>query len=281
MLRALTVAAAGLIAVLGVAFAAGEAEDPEDYPFSFESPVGNYDMAAVQRGFQVYNQVCAACHAMEHLSYRHLGEEGGPFALYRVRDHETGNPALQVGRPANGGTFVDVVDNPYVRSIAESHQITDVDPNSGQLTDRPGRISDRFRRPFPNEIAARASNGGAYPVDLSVITSARHGGADYIRSLLMGYNGHNEGTLYGNRYFPGGMLAMPPPLSDGVVAYADANVPQTTEQYATDVASFLQWSADPHMEERKRTGIVVLAFLIVLAGLMYLAYKQVWRGESH
>jgi len=281
MLRALTVAAAGLIAVVGVAFAAGEAEHPEDYPFSFESPTGSYDMAAVQRGFQVYNQVCAACHAMEHLAYRHLGEEGGPFALYEVQDHETGDPALQVGRPAHGGRFVDVVDNPYVRSIAESHQITDVDPNSGQLTDRPGRISDRFRRPFPNEIAARASNGGAYPVDLSVITSARHGGADYVRSLLMGYDGHNEGTLYGNRYFPGGMLAMPPPLSDGVVAYSDANVPQTTEQYATDVATFLQWSSDPHMEERKRTGIVVLAFLIVLAGLMYLAYKQVWRGESH
>ena len=281
MLRALTVAAAGLIAAVGVAFAASEAEHPEDYPFSFESVTGSYDMAAVQRGFQVYNQVCAACHAMEHLAYRHLGEEGGPFALYEVRDHETGNMTMQVGKPAHGGSFVDVVDNPYVRSIAESHQITDVDPNSGQLTDRPGRISDRFRRPFPNEIAARASNGGAYPVDLSVITSARHGGADYIRSLLMGYDGHNEGTLYGNRYFPGGMLAMPPPLSDGVVAYSDANVPQTTEQYSTDVATFLQWAADPHMEERKRTGIVVLAFLIVLAGLMYLAYKQVWRGESH
>lgn len=281
MLRALTVAAAGLIAAVGVAFAASEAEEPEKYPFSFESPTGSYDMAAVQRGFQVYNQVCAACHGMEHLSYRNLGEEGGPFALYRVRDHETGEPALQIGPAAQGGTFVDVVDNPYVRSIAESHQITDVDPNSGQLTDRPGRISDRFRRPFPNEIAARASNGGAYPVDLSVITSARHGGARYIRSLLMGYDGRTEGTLHHNRYFPGGWLAMPAPLSDGVVAYSDANVPQTTEQYATDVATFLQWAADPHMEERKRTGIVVLAFLIVLAGLMYLAYKQVWRGESH
>jgi ubiquinol-cytochrome c reductase cytochrome c1 subunit len=281
MLRALTAAAAAAIAIVGVAFAASEAEHPEDYPFSFDSPVGSYDMASVQRGFQVYNQVCASCHALEHLSYRHLGEEGGPFALYRVRNHETGEMEMQIGKPAHGGSFVDVVDNPYVRSIAEAHMITDIDPNSGQLTDRPGRISDRFRRPFPNEIAARASNGGAYPADLSVITLARHGGADYIRSLLMGYDGQTEGVLHHNRYFPGGWLAMPAPLSDGMVAYSDAEVPQTVEQYATDVTHFLQWAADPHMEERKRMGIVVLAFLVVLAGLMYLAYKQVWRGESH
>lgn len=280
MLRALSVAAAAAIAALGVAFAAGEAEHPEDYRYSFDSPVGGYDMASVQRGFQVYNQVCAACHSMDHLSYRHLGEEGGPFALYEVRNHETGEPELHVGKPAHGGSFVDVVDNPYVRAIAESRMISDIDPNSGQVTERPGRISDRFWRPFPNEIAARAVNGGAYPVDLSVITSARHGGADYIRSLLLGYTGHNEGVLYGNRYFPGGMIAMPPPLNEGAVAYADGTA-TSIEQYAADVAHFLQWAADPHMEARKRMGIVVLAFLLALAALMYLAYKQVWRGESH
>jgi ubiquinol-cytochrome c reductase cytochrome c1 subunit len=280
MLRALSVVAALGIGALGVAFAAGEAEHPHNYPYSFDSPVGGYDMAQVQRGFQVYNQVCASCHGMDHLAYRHLGEEGGPFAAYHVRDHETGEEKMQVGRPEHGGRFVDVVDNPWVRSIAESHTISDVDPNSGQLTDRPGRISDHFRRPFPNEIAARASNGGAYPPDLSVITSARHGGADYIRSLLVGYDGHNEGTLYGNRYFPGGMIAMPPPLVEGAVSYADGTA-TTVEQYATDVSAYLQWAADPHMEERKRTGMVVLAFLIALAGLMWLAYKGVWRNESH
>ncbi len=281
MLRALSAAAAVVIAAVGVAFAAAEADHPQDYPFSFDSPVGSYDMASVQRGFQVYNQVCAACHGLDHLSYRNLGEEGGPFAVYRVRDHETGEPTLQVGRPAHGGTFVDVVDNPYVRAIAETAMINDIDPNSGQPVERPGRISDRFRNPFPNEIAARAVNGGAYPPDLTVINLARHGGADYIRSLLIGYDGEVNGTLYHNRYFPGGWIAMPPPLGEGVVPYTDPEVPQTPEQYATDVAHFLQWTADPHMEERKRTGIVVLAFLIVLAGLMYLAYKQVWRGESH
>lgn len=280
MLRAISAAAALVVVGCGVAWAAVHGEHPEEYPFSFESPVGSYDMAAVQRGFQVYQQVCSNCHSMDHLAYRHLGEEGGPFAVYNVRDHETGEPALHVGKPEHGGTFVDVVDNPYVRSIAESHQITDIDPNSGQLTDRPGRISDHFRRPFPNEIAARASNGGAYPPDLSVITSARHGGADYIRSLLSGYDGQINGTLHHNPYFAGGWIAMPPPLVEGAVPYSDGTA-TTVEQYATDVAAFLQWAADPHMEERKRTGFVVLAFLIALAGLMYLAYKGVWRGESH
>jgi ubiquinol-cytochrome c reductase cytochrome c1 subunit len=280
MLRAISIAAAVAAISVGAAFAVGEAEHPHDYPYSFDSPVGGYDMGQVQRGFQVYNQVCASCHSMDHLAYRHLGEEGGPFALYNVRNHETGEPEMHVGKPAHGGTFVDVVDNPYVRAIAEAHMITDTDPNSGQPVERPGRISDHFRRPFPNEIAARASNGGAYPVDLSVITLARHGGADYIRSLLVGYDGHNEGTLYGNRYFPGGLIAMPPPLAEGAVPYADGTA-TTVEQYATDVAAFLQWAGDPHMEERKRLGMVVLAFLIALAGLMWLAYKQVWRNESH
>ncbi len=280
MLRVLSAAAAVIVASFGIAFAASEAEHPENHPFSFESPVGSYDMAAVQRGFQVYQQVCSTCHSMDHLAYRHLGQEGGPFALYMVRSHETGEMEPHVGKPAHGGTFVDVTENPYVRAIASGVTIVDVDPNSGQLADRPGRISDRFRRPFPNEIAARASNGGAYPVDLSVITSARHGGADYIRSLLIGYDGTSEGTLYHNRYFPGGKIAMPPPLAEGAVPYADGTA-TTVEQYATDVATFLQWSADPHMEERKRMGFVVLAFLVVLSGLLYLAYKQVWRGESH
>lgn len=280
MLRALTLSAVAAVAVAGVAFAAGEAEHPEDYAFSFDSPVGGYDMGAVQRGFQVYSQVCSTCHSLNHLSYRHLGEEGGPFAVYRVRNHETGEEELHVGKPEHGGRFVDVTDNPYVRAIAAAATISDIDPNSGQPTDRPGRISDRFRRPFANEIAGRAANAGAYPPDLSVITSARHGGADYVRSILLGYTGETEGALHRNRYFPGGKIAMPPPLTEGAVSYSDGTE-STVEQQATDVVTFLQWAADPHMEQRKKTGIVVLAFLFALAGLLYLAYKQVWRGESH
>jgi len=281
MLRAISAAAALIVVGCGVALAAVHGEHPEEYPFSFESPVGSYDMAAVQRGFQVYQQVCSSCHSMDHLAYRHLGEEGGPFSLYIVRNHETGEPEPHVGRPEHGGTFVEVTENPYVRAIAAGVTIVDIDPNSGQPADRPGRISDHFRRPFPNAIAAAASNGGAAPPDLSVMTSARHGGARYVRSLLMGYDGQVNGTLHHNPYFPGGWLAMAPPLVDGVVPYSDPETPQTVDQYATDVATFLQWSADPHMEQRKRLGVVVLAFLAVLAGLLYLAYKQVWRNESH
>jgi cytochrome c1 len=280
MLRAITIAAASLVAALGVAIAAGEAEHPHDHAYSFDSPFGGYDMGEVQRGFQVYSQVCSTCHGMDNLAYRHLGEKGGPFATYRVRNHETGEPELQVGKPAHGGAFVDVTDNPYVRAIASAVTITDVDPNSGQLADRPGRISDYFRNPFPNEIAARATNGGAYPPDLSTITLARHGGADYVRAILTGYDGQTQGALHHNPYFPGGYIAMPPPLVEGAVAYANG-APTTVEQYATDVTAFLQWAADPHMETRKKTGLIVLAFLFALASVLYLAYKQVWRGESH
>lgn len=280
MKRVFTTAAVALAAIAGIAFAAGEAEHPHDHPYSFDSPLGAYDMAEVQRGFQVYQQVCSSCHGMDNLAYRHLGERGGPFAAYRVRNHETGAEELQIGPSGHGGRFVAVNDNPYVRAIASAVTISAIDPNSGQLADRPATISDHFRNPFPNEIAARAGNGGAYPPDLSTITLARHGGADYIRSLLMGYDGQTQGVLHHNRYFPGGWIAMPPPLVEGAVAYADGS-PTTVEQYATDVTAFLQWAADPHMETRKRTGIVVLAFLLLLSGLLYLAYKQVWRGESH
>jgi cytochrome c1 len=277
LIIAASIAAAALV---GVAFAAGEAEHPKQANFSFDSPTGVYDMAAVQRGFHVYQQVCAACHAMDHLAYRHLGEEGGPFALYRVRNHESGEEENHVGRPEHGGRFISVTDNPYVRSIAEGVQIADVDPNTGAPIERPGRISDRFRRPFANEAAARTANGGAYPPDLSVITSARHGGANYIYSVLTGYTGTQEGTLYENPYFPGHMIAMPPPLHDGAVTFDDGTN-GTVDQQARDVTTFLQWAADPKMEDRRRVGLVSLAFLAVLAALLYLAYKQVWRGESH
>ncbi len=282
-LRALASAAIAAAAMAGIAFAAGEAEHPRDYPFSFDSPVGSYDMGAVQRGFQVYAQVCATCHSMDHLAYRHLGEAGGPFAVYRVRNHETGEEEFQVGKPEHGGSFIDVTDNAYVRAIAEAVIIADVDQNTGQPIERPGRISDYFRAPFPNEAAARDANSGAYPPDLSVITLARHGGADYIRALLTGYTGESRGervVQHVNPYFAGGLIAMPPPLIEGAVAYGDGT-PTSVEQYAADVSSFLQWAADPHMEQRKKTGIIVLAFLLALSALLYLAYKQVWRGESH
>ncbi len=281
MLRAFTIGAVAALAALGVAFAAGEAEPPEDYAFSFDSPLGGYEMGSVQRGFQIYTQVCSSCHALEHLSYRNLGEEGGPFAAYSVRNHETGAVETTTRRPEHGGRLVPVTDNPYVRAIAEAASVTDIDQETGMEMQRPARLSDKFRRPFANEAAARAANSGAVPPDLSVIVPARHGGADYVRSLLLGYTGETHGAQHVNRHFPGGLILMRPPLSDGAVVYEDAEVPQTVAQYATDLASFLQWAADPHMEQRKRTGLIVIGFLLVLASLLYLAYKQVWRGESH
>jgi ubiquinol-cytochrome c reductase cytochrome c1 subunit len=281
MLRRLIIAAAALCAAsAGSAFAEGEVAHPHDYQFSFDGPLGSYDMAAVQRGFAVYKQVCAACHSMNHLAYRHLGEEGGPFAAYRVRDHETGEYEVVIGAQGHGGQLLDIADNPFVRAIADDVTINDIDRDSGQPIERPGRPSDRFRAPFPNEAAARASNGGAYPPDLSVITSARHGGADYIQSLLTGYTGESQGAQYVNPYFPGGLISMPPPLMEEMIVYDDGT-PATVEQMSHDVVTFLQWAADPHMVARKKTGFMVLAFLLVLAGLLYLSYKEVWRGESH
>lgn len=277
----LALAALGALAVAAPAVAQ-EGERAPDHRFSFDGPFGNYDMASVQRGFAVYKQVCASCHSMNYLYYRHLGEEGGPFSAYWVHDPATGQRVIRQipGPPEHGGELADISDNPFVRAIADDVQVTDIDSETGQPYERPGRPSDRFKAPFPNEAAARNAYGGAYPPDLTLITSARHGGPDYIKALLTGYTGATEGALHVNRYFPGGLIAMPPPLTAGALTYDDGTE-ATVDQMATDVATFLQWSADPHMEARKRLGFQVIAFLLVLAGLLYLSYKAVWRGESH
>jgi len=281
MLRRLIFAAVATLALSAQAHAQEGAAIP-DYPFSFESPLGAYDMAAVQRGFLVYKTICSNCHSMNGLAYRHLGEEGGPFAAYRVRDEHTGEESLQIGlHPGQHGRLVDISDNLYVKAIAASVQIPDLDPNDGQPIERPGRASDHFKAPFPNEAAARAANGGALPPDLSVITSARVGGADYVRCVLTGYNGEMVGLHYRNKCYPGGLIAMPPPLaSDDLVTYDDGTH-ATQAQMATDVVTFLQWATDPHMEARKSMGVQVLAYLLVLSLLMYLTYKAVWRNEKH
>jgi ubiquinol-cytochrome c reductase cytochrome c1 subunit len=282
MLRGLGIAAVTAAALAGVAFAANEAKAPIDHHFTFNGPLGSYDMSAVQRGFEVYSQICSTCHSMDHLSYRNLGEQGGPFAMYRVLNRHTGEMENRVGLPpGEHGEFVEVVNNPYVRAIAAGVQIPSIDPNTGEQTTRPGLISDHFHRPFANETAARAANNGALPPDLSVIVLAREGGADYVRSILTGYTGQTRGAQYYNDYFAGRLISMPPPLSgDGMVTYTDGTR-ATRAQMATDVVTYLQWAADPHMVERKSMGIQVLAFLLVLTGLLYLAYKAVWRGQSH
>jgi cytochrome c1 len=275
MKRFLTTLAA-LAAVSAPALAAeGEYLPPEPHDWSWEGPFGQFDDAELQRGFLVYQQVCASCHGMDLLSFRNLGQPGGPFE--RIPD------------PAHEGeylTYPNPNDNPVVMQIASEYIITDGPNDVGDMFERPGIPADRFPNPYANPQQAAASNGGAVPPDFSVIVKARSGGAEYIRSLLLGYTDdvpYDVELLPGqhyNEYFPGGVIAMANPLSDGIVAYTDGS-PETVEQYAHDVTAFLTWASEPHMEQRKRMGLAVMIFLLIFAILLWLAYRQVWANVKH
>lgn len=210
--------------------------------------LGTYDRAALQRGFQVYKEVCSACHAMKHLSYRNLADLG-----YKPEE---------------------------IKAIAAQYTVTDGPNDDGEMFERPAVPSDRFRSPFKNDKAARAANNGALPPDLSLIIKSRAGGEDYIFALLTGYEAPpagfalQPGMTY-NAYFSGQQIAMAKPLNDGQVTYSDGTA-ATTEQAARDVAQFLAWAGEPHMEERKRTGLKALLFLLVFAGVMFAAKKKLW-----
>jgi cytochrome c1 len=229
--------------------------------WSFAPPFGTYDRAQLQRGFQVYKGVCAGCHSMRLLSYRNLGEAGGPEFSEKA-----------------------------VEAIASQVQITDGPNEQGEMFQRPGRPSDRFRSPFANDQQARAANQGALPPDLSVMAKARPGGPDYIYALLTGYQPAPEGFqvaqgMHYNAAFPGHQIAMPPILQDGAVKYTDGTAP-TLDNYARDVAAFLMWAAEPKLEERHKIGARVMIFLLVFAVIMYLAKRSVWarlhrRHASH
>ncbi|MBP6012738.1 MAG: cytochrome c1 [Alphaproteobacteria bacterium] len=249
----------GLTGAANAAEGALDAKHPEPQTWTWEGPFGHFDRQQLQRGYQVYKEVCAACHAMHLLSFRNLSQPGGP-------------------------EFTEA----QMKAIAASMQVNALD-DKGETIQRPGTPADRFPSPFPNELAARAANNNAYPVDLSVVTKARHGGADYIVALLIGYSDPPSdfsllpGLNY-NAYFQGHQIAMPAPLtSDGQVTYApDAgNPPATKQQMAKDVAAFLTWAAEPKMEERKRMGVKVMIFLIFLSALLYLAYRRLWRDVDH
>lgn len=275
---------------------AGEAEEEHEtetphYPikkptyidWSFGGPFGKYDPQQLQRGFQVYREVCAACHALSKVAFRNLASEQGP----RFGEEE-------------------------VKALAAEYQIPDGPDADGNMFERPGRPSDYMPAPFPNEQAARASFNGAYPPDLSLITKARavkrgvpdfifdmftqyqEMGADYLHALLTGYEDPpagvevGDGQYYNPYFIAGPALAMPPPLSDGGVSYAQnqdetqANdVPETVEQYSQDVTAFLMWAAEPHLAERKSIGFTVMAFLIIFAGLTYYTKKKVWADLPH
>ncbi len=243
--------------------------------WSFAGFFGTFDQAQLQRGFQVYKEVCSACHSMNLVAFRNLGEEGGPH-----------------------------FSEAEVKALAASYTVTDGPNDAGDMFQREGKPYDHLPAPFDNPEAAAAANGGAAPPDLSVIAKARgvkrgllwglldfftgyqEAGPDYIHALLTGFQDAPpgvtvpEGTYY-NPYFHASVsLKMPPPLSDGQVTYSDGS-PETVNQYATDVAAFLMWTAEPHLMERKRVGFMTIVFLIVFAGLMYLTKKRVWSDVAH
>jgi len=242
--------------------AAIEQLPPRSGNFSFEGPFGTFDRAALQRGFQVYKDVCAVCHSLEFIAFRNLGEEGGP----ELTEAQVSALAAAYRVPAG-----------------PNEQGQTVDAN-GQPLMRPAVASDRLPPPFPNEQAARTSNNGALPPDLSLIVKARVGGPDYIYSILTGYGQQPPAGVtvgagrFHNPYFRGGQISMPPPLNPDSVTYADGTM-ATVEQEARDVVTFLSWAADPKMEERKRTGFNVMVFLLVLASLLYFSYQRLWYGQ--
>ena len=278
--KSLAFAALGLALMAGPALAATTQEEPSDVHWSFEGPFGKFDQAQLQRGYKVYREVCSACHSMNLMYLRNLGQKGGPFY-----DPKYPNPN----------------DNPYVKALAKDIQVKDIDADTGDVIQRPAGTADKFPAPFANEAAAAASNGGKAPPDLSVMAKAREGGPAYIYSLLVGYKDPPAGLTplpgkYYNPYFPGdvsgswsgaksavpkgGFIGMPPPLQDGRVTFDDGS-PSTLKAEAKDVAAFLTWAAEPKMEERKQFGLGAMIYLLIFAGLLYVSYKKIWKNVSH
>ncbi|HEY2069534.1 MAG TPA: cytochrome c1 [Rhizomicrobium sp.] len=253
--------AAALVASQAALAATGDPLPPVDQHWSFEGPMGHYDRAELQRGFQVYKEVCSACHALSHIAFHDLDEAGGPSFSEKQMKAIAAGYKVPAG-PNDKGDTVDDKGNPLTR---------------------PGIAADAFPGPFPNEQAARAANGGALPPDLSMVVSARNGGSRYVYSIITGFHKTPPPGFkvmdgkYFNPYFQGWNISMPPPLSPNQVSYADGTK-ATVEQEAHDVVTFLTWASDPKMEERKHLGFEVMAFLIVLSGMLFLAYRKVWKG---
>lgn len=241
-----------LISAGGASAAEGEvALKHREWPTS--GMFGSFDRAATQRGLQVYREVCAACHGLKYIAFRNLATLG-----YSEDD---------------------------IKAIAAEATITDGPNDEGDMFERPGQPFDRFPSPYANEAAAAASNGGKAPPDLSLMAKARMGGPDYIYSILTGYEEAPadvqvpDGGHY-NAYFPGHVIAMPPPLSDDQVTYADGTA-ATVSQMSSDVAQFLVWAAEPKLEERKQTGLKVVLFLVVLTGLTFALKRKIWADVPH
>ena len=266
------VVGAATFGMSGKASAAEEhgAPEPPAVKWSFAGPFGKFDRGQLQRGFKVYREVCQNCHALSLVSFRNLAEKGGPeFSVAQAE------------------------------AVAAEYKVKAEPDDKGDVNDRAARLADRFPAPFANEQAARASNGGAYPPDMSVLAKARgyergfprfvldiftqyqETGPDYIVALLNGYEAAPKDfklpgpSSHYNKYFPGHAIGMPKPLSDGQVEYSDGS-PATVVQYSHDVTAFLMWAAEPHLEQRKRLGFQVIIFLLILSGLLYFTKEKVW-----
>lgn len=273
MVRSLAAVAA--LAIATPAYSAGGDVEIDYQQWSFSGPFGTYDRGQLQRGFKVYQEVCAACHGLRLVAFRNLAEEGGPS-----------------------------FSEDAAKQIASEFTVVDGPNDDGDMYDRPAILSDRFPSPFPNEQAARAANGGAYPPDFSLIAKARaaqrgfpnfvfdiftqyqENGPDYIYSLLTGYEEDPEGVevpagqYYNHSFLAGKFISMAPPLSDELVEYTDGT-PETVENYARDLAAFTMWAAEPHLEQRKKIGFRVMIFLIFFAGMLYFTKKKLWRNVEH
>ena len=231
--------------------AAGEQHDLLEVDWSFKSFFGKFDRASLQRGYQVYTEVCASCHSLKHLSYRNLAEKGGP-------------------------EFTEL----EAKAIASNFEVTDGPNSDGEMFERPAKLSDKFVMPYANVQEAIAANGGAYPPDMSVLVKARKGGANYIYSVLMGYEEPPVGMelddgVYYNKYMYGNKIKMSSPLDDDIVEYSDGTK-ATVDQMAKDVTTFLAWAAEPELEERHKTGVKVIIYLVLLTILVYLSMKKIW-----
>jgi ubiquinol-cytochrome c reductase cytochrome c1 subunit len=239
--------------VFGISVKSNSAEKIEylTTDWSFKGLFGKFDRGALQRGYQVYTEVCSSCHSMKYLSYRNLAEEGGPeFSIAQAK------------------------------AIAASFEVTDGPNDDGEMFTRPGKLSDKFVMPYDNVKAAQAANGGAYPPDMSVLVKARGGGVDYIYSLLQGYEDPPVGMslddgVYYNKYMYGNKIKMANQLSDGLVEYGDGTT-ASVEQMSKDVTTFLMWAAEPHLESRHQMGFKAIVYLIILTILVYFSMKKIW-----
>ena len=236
---------------ISLAYSASEKQSLLKQDWTFKSFFGKFDRASLQRGYQVYTEVCASCHSMKYLSYRNLAEKGGPeFSIDQAK------------------------------AIASNFEVNDGPNSDGEMFTRPAKLSDKFVMPYANIEEAKISNGGAYPPDMSVLVKARAGGADYIYSVLLGYEDPPEGIelddgVYYNKYMYGNKIKMPPQLYEDLVTYADGTA-ASPEQMAKDVVTFLSWSAEPKLEERHKFGFRAIAYLIILTILVYFSMKKIW-----